>query len=123
MKSERTDTAKAALKQGKKQERTLVLRILICIIAAGVTILAYIEKQNELTELRVAIPSIAKEVKVLQEENIRLKYEVDQFESPIHLMELMNRPEFSHLKFPYLNEEVFLPGSDHSSANGVGRSG
>ena len=111
MKRDKTSRAKAAQKLGKKRERSLVLRILICILAAGVTILAYIEKQNELTELRVAIPSIAKEVKVLQEENTRLKYEVDQFESPIHLMELMSKPEFSHLKFPYLNEEVFLPKS------------
>lgn len=97
------------------KERSLVPRVLVCILAAGVTILAYIEKQNELTELRVAIPSIEKEVKELQEENIRLKYAVDRFESPIHLMELMNKPEYSHLKFPYLDQEVFLPKNESRS--------
>ena len=91
------------------REFSLVFRLMICIAAAGATILAYIEKQNELTELRVAIPSIAKEVKALTEENIRLTYEVEQFESPIHLMELKRKPEFSHLKYPYLDNQVFLP--------------
>lgn len=73
------------------------------------TLFGYIEKQNELTELRLAIPSLAKEVKSLQEENIRLTYEIEHFESPIHLMELMRKPEFSHLKYPFLPDEIFLP--------------
>jgi hypothetical protein len=78
-------------------------------IAAGLTLFAYIEKQNELTELRLAIPTVAKEVKSLQQENIRLTYEIEHFESPIHLMELMRKPEFSHLKYPFLSDELFLP--------------
>lgn len=107
---------KGLTKQSKKgknerhpREFSLVFRLMICIIAAGVFLLAYIEKQNELTELRLAIPAIDKEVKALTEENIRLTYEVEQFESPIHLMELMRKPEFSHLKYPYLDDQVFLP--------------
>ena len=60
----------------KKEQRQLffVIRLFVCIIAAGLTLFGYIEKQNELTELRLAIPTIAKEVKNLQEENIRLTY-------------------------------------------------
>ena len=38
-------------------------------------VVLYIEKQNELTELRLAIPVLDKEVKALSEENRRLKYE------------------------------------------------
>ncbi len=87
----------------------LVLRLYMCIITAGLTLYAYIEKQNELTELRLAIPALTKEVKNIQEENIRLTYAIEQFESPIRLMETMRKPEYSHLKYPYLNEEVFLP--------------
>lgn len=93
----------------KRQKLFFILRIFSCILAAGFTLFSYIEKQNELTELRLAIPSLAKEVKNLQKENIRLKYEVKHFESPIHLMELMRKPEFSHLKYPYLSDEIFLP--------------
>ena len=92
------------------------VRCFICICAAGFALFYHIDKQNELTELRLAIPVLAKEVKVLHEENISLKYEVDRFESPIHLMELMRKPEFGHLKFPYIKDELFLyPSPDHPS--------
>lgn len=82
--------------------------LLICIVSAGMALYSYIDKTNELTELRMTIPQISKTVKKLQEENTRLKYEVDQFESPLHLMELQRKPEFSHLKFPYLNDEIII---------------
>lgn len=85
-----------------------VFRLFFCIAIAGLTLFAYIEKQNDLTELRLAIPALAKEVREIQEENIRLIYEIERFESPILLMEMMRKPEFSHLKHPYLNEEIFL---------------
>ena len=85
------------------------IRIFFCIFAAGITLYSYIDKQNELTGLRMAIPALSKEVKAIHEENIRLKYEIDRFESPIHLMELARKPEFGHLKFPYLNQVITLP--------------
>jgi hypothetical protein len=87
-------------------------RIVVCILAAGITLFGYVEKQNELTELRLAIPVLTKAVKSLQEENIRLMYEIEQFESPIHLMELMKKPEFSHLKYPFVKDEIFLPAGE-----------
>jgi hypothetical protein len=87
------------------------VRCLICITAGGFALFSHIDKQNELTELRLAIPVLAKEVKALTEENISLKYDVDRFESPIHLMELMRKPEFGHLKFPYTKDEIFLERS------------
>lgn len=87
-------------------------RVFICIFAAGVAVFAYIDKQNDLTELRLAIPALAKEVKSIQEENTRLRYEIERFESPIHLMELMRKPEFGHLKYPYLKDEIFLPNNE-----------
>jgi cell division protein FtsL len=87
------------------------IRTFICIFVAGLTFYAYIDKQNELVELRMAIPSLAKEVKTLEEENTRLKYEIERFESPIHLMELARKPEFSHLKYPYNHEILILPSN------------
>lgn len=94
-------------KQHNKQF-LLSIRFFICIFTAGGALFAFIDKQNELTELRLAIPALAKNVKSIQEENIQLKYEIERFESPIHLMELMRKPEFSHLKYPYLKDEIFL---------------
>lgn len=85
-----------------------VMRIFLCILIAGLTLFAYIEKQNQLTELRLAIPQLAKEVATLREDNVRLQYEIERFESPLHLIELMRSPEFSYLKFPYLDQEIFI---------------
>lgn len=97
------------MKHSSNKQFSLALRILLCIVVASLTLYMYIEKQNELTELRLAIPALSKEVKSIQEENNRLRYEIDRLESPIVLMEVMNKPEFTHLKYPYLNEEIFLP--------------
>ncbi len=85
------------------------LRVLICIFAIGWTLYAYIDKQNELVELRLALPSLQKEVKGIQEENARLQFQIDRFENPIHLMELSRRPEFTHLKYPYTSSVITLP--------------
>lgn len=87
----------------------LLLRLFLCIFSACAALYAYIDKQNELTELRLAIPSLAKKVHELQEENNHLKYEIDRFESPLHLMEIARKPMFGHLKYPYLKDQIFLP--------------
>lgn len=88
------------------------LRVFFCILLVGITLYAYIDKQNDLTELRLAIPALAKEVKSIQDENNRLQYEIDYFESPIHLMELLRKPEFGHLKYPYDPDVIVLPERD-----------
>jgi hypothetical protein len=85
----------------------IFVRLLICIFVFAFCLYSYTDKQNEVTELRICIPHVAKEIKTLKETNTRLQYEIDQFSSPEHLMELARRSEFSHLKFP-LNKEVLL---------------
>lgn len=87
----------------------LFIRLLICIFAAGLTLYKYIDKVNELTELRLSIPLLTKEVKEIQEKNLELQYLIDQFESPQHLLELAQKPELGHLRHPMLAEIVFLP--------------
>jgi hypothetical protein len=82
------------------------LRAVICITAAGVALFAYINRHNQLIELRRKIPRVSKEVKSLLEDNNRLKYEIDRFESPIHLMELLRKPEFSHLQYVYTRDVI-----------------
>lgn len=106
-------------KKQEKREKSLetYLRILACIFLSGLTFFAYIDKQNQLTELRRKLPSLAKELKSIQEENNRLKYEIETFESPIHLMELLRKPEFSHLRFPYTKDIIILPSMEKESKN------
>jgi hypothetical protein len=86
----------------------LLLRISVCICGVGILLYGYINRQNGLTELRLQIPQLAKELKGIQEENTRLQYEIDRFESPILLMEMSRNPEFGHLKYPYLNDVMIL---------------
>lgn len=79
------------------------LRMMLCIGIAVAFAYAYIDKQNELTAVRMAIPVVVKDLKAIQEKNVRLRYQIDCFERPSHLMELVKKPEFSHLKYPTLN--------------------
>jgi cell division protein FtsL len=69
---------------------------------------SYIEKQNEITTLKIQIPKISKEISDLKEEIRKYKYEIKQFESPNRLMELVKMQEFSHLKHPFVNQVLTI---------------
>lgn len=84
--------------------KTILCRIFICIFIFSVFIYLYTDQQNQLTKLRIRVPALAKEIKVIREENKHLKYEIEQFESPEHLLKLARRSEFSHLKQPLVKE-------------------
>lgn len=86
----------------------LTVKITLCIFVAALFLYFYIQKQNELVELRMKLPALEKEVNALTEEINRLQYEIDRFESPIHLMELRKNPEYSHLKFPELKNVIIV---------------
>lgn len=82
-----------------------LIRLLLCLVIAGIAFYKYIDKINELTELQMSIPLMAKEVKELQERNMDLQFEIEKFESPAHLMELARRPEYGHLHYP-INQPI-----------------
>lgn len=82
----------------------LVIKVLLCALSGGGVLYAYLEQQNDVTKLRIEVPKLSREVRILEEENTRLRYEIERFENPKHLMELAKRPEYSHLKHPMLNE-------------------
>lgn len=93
----------------RNSESFLFIQILVCILVTGISIYLYIDHQNDLTQLKIALPSLAKEVKTLHEENERLQYQIDQFENPLHLIELSRQPEFGHLKYPSSDKIIVLP--------------
>jgi len=84
----------------------ILARLLICIFVFSFCLYSYIDKQNQLTQLRIRIPDLAKKVSEIQEDNMQLQYEIDRFENPQHLMELARHSEFSHLKHPLVKEIV-----------------
>lgn len=87
----------------------LLLRLGICVSVFGVLLFFYLEKQNELTHLKIQLPKLEKEIANSRQEISRLRYEVDQFENPTHLIDLAHRPEFGHLKYPLLKEILTVP--------------
>ncbi len=83
-------------------------RVLFCILTVGIFLYVYINKQNAITELRLQIPNMARRLQVVQQENTRLQYEIDQFENPTHLIELARKPEYGYLKHPLLDKIITL---------------
>lgn len=88
--------------------RALIVKVALCLAVFGLTFYYAIEKQNELTRMRMQIPELAKQVKRLQEENTRLQYQIDVFASPQHLQELLSQNEYAHLKHPYSRNIIAL---------------
>lgn len=93
----------------------LLLRLGLCLGVLGIFLYSYLEKQNELTELKILLPQMEKEVNLIREENRRLAYEVDRFENPSHLIEIAHYPEYGHLKHPLLKEILTVPEALASS--------
>lgn len=87
----------------------LFVRLLICISFAGLLLYKWVDKLNELTELRLSIPVVAKEVKEIREKNLELRFVIEQFENPSHLIEIARRPEYGHLKYPLADQIIVLP--------------
>jgi hypothetical protein len=88
-------------------KKGIILKLSVCLSVFSLCLFSYLEKQNELTQLRLYAPKLVKEIKCINEENTRLKYEIEQFESPDHLMMLARDTRFSHLKHP-LNKDVIM---------------
>jgi cell division protein FtsL len=82
--------------------KRLFIRLSILIIFLSSCLYLYIDKQNYLTSLRISLFEVEKKIAVIQEENKRLQYEIEQFESPSHLMDLARSIEFSHLQHPFV---------------------
>jgi hypothetical protein len=86
----------------------IFIRIVICIVVTGALLFAYIGRQNTITELRLQIPHIAKELEVIRQENVSLQFEINRFENPRHLMELADQPQYGHLKYPLLSDILVI---------------
>ena len=85
-------------------KKIFFVQVLVCAFSCGGALYAYVRQQNDLTKVRIELPKLSREVRQLEELNSRLRYEIERFENPKHLMELAKRPEFSHLKHPLINE-------------------
>lgn len=87
----------------------VLVRLGICLGVFGLGLYSYLDTQNQLTHLKIRLPDVEKELNLIREENRRLAYEIDQFESPAHLIELAHYPEYAHLKHPLIKEILTVP--------------
>lgn len=88
---------------------SLLVRIGICVSFAGLCTYGNLALQNEEIQLKMRLPEVQKQIQLVQEENRRLRYEIEHFESPANLIEIAHHPEFSHLKHPLLKEILTVP--------------
>ncbi len=84
------------------------VRSIICILFFGFCLYSYLDMQNEVTELRIRVPHLTREVRRIEEENTHLQFEIEAFESPENLMRIAQRSEFSHLRFPFSQDVLTL---------------
>ncbi len=84
----------------------MLIRLFLCLAGGGIAFYAYIAQHNALTELRMDLPKLAKEVRALREDNGRLELEIRRYKSPQHLLELSLQPEYTHLRYPTYEEVI-----------------
>ncbi|MEL7431803.1 MAG: hypothetical protein AAGI90_04640 [Chlamydiota bacterium] len=76
----------------------------VVIVILGLCLVFYVDQQNKLAYLRMQIPKEKEEIQELLEEISALQYGIDQFESPAHLMDIAQNPEFRHLEHPTMRD-------------------
>jgi hypothetical protein len=84
--------------------RALLFRFVVCLFCFCLSLYFYLDWQNRLTSLKIQLPELIKEVEAVQEENQRIQYQIDRFETPSKLLELAQKAEFSHLKHPHIGD-------------------
>lgn len=89
--------------------KSIIFKVLICLFVFGICLYSYVEKQNELTSLKIEIPKVAKAIEDLKEEIKKIQYEVEMFENPAYLMQLIRKPEFGYLKHPFVDDVLTMP--------------
>lgn len=90
-------------------QQGVLLKLGFCFSVLSLCLYSYQSKQNELTELRIRLPQLEKEIYAMKEEAKRLEFEIDKVESPTRLIELAHQAEFKHLKHPLLKEILRIP--------------
>ncbi|MCH9609304.1 MAG: hypothetical protein S4CHLAM45_07760 [Chlamydiales bacterium] len=86
----------------------MIVRLLFCIFVFGFCLYAYVDRQNQITKLRLQIPRQLADLERVEQENMSLQFEIDRFESPTHLLEIAQKPEYRHLKHPAQDEVIVL---------------
>jgi cell division protein FtsB len=78
---------------------SLFIRLFFILFFSTLFLYFYIDKQNQITRLRLTIPTLQQEIEQLKQETVQLQYEIDQKETPERLLSLLEKPEYSGLNY------------------------
>jgi hypothetical protein len=87
---------------------SFLIRFTICIASLGIMLYSYIEKHNNLTEMRIKVPILQKKLTTILNENTHLQFEIEKFENPLNLMEISRKPQYGHLKHPFVSDIICI---------------
>lgn len=85
------------------------IKILLCFLAIGLSLYQLVEEQNQLAALRVALPALEQEVRLLQADILSMQNLLGSTQTPAKLLKWSAEPEYSHLAFPYETEILHVP--------------
>lgn len=80
-------------------------KILICVISFSVALCAYLHTRNHVTKKMIHLPRLLHELALIQEQNTILRFEMEKFENPSYLLQLLQTKEYAHL-FAGTKDEV-----------------
>lgn len=83
-------------------------KILICVISFSVALCAYLHARNDVTKLMIQLPRLSKELNLVEEQNTILQFEVEKFENPAFLLNLLKTTEYAHLLSRESTETIAL---------------
>lgn len=72
-------------------------KILICVISFSVALCAYLNARNDVTKLMIQLPKLSTDLSLVEEQTTILKYEIEKFENPSYLLNLLKRSEYASL--------------------------
>lgn len=86
-----------------------LLKILFCFFAIGLSLYTLIEEQNQLAALRVALPALEQEVRLLQADILSMRNLLKARQAPATLLQWSTQPEYAHLEYPYTPQILHIP--------------
>lgn len=80
--------------------KALLVKLIICFAAFSFYLYSVLERQNYLNYLSYKLPLVEKELKTLEEDNVKLSYQIEEFSDPNNLLQLIKENTYSHLRYP-----------------------
>lgn len=89
-------------------KKALLLKLIICFSAFSFYLYSIVQRQNYLNSLSYKLPKLEKELKTLEEDNLKLSYQLETFSDPNNLLQLVKTNTYSHLRYPILEDILNL---------------